>query len=188
MYTVDDEIAGVATRCARCGHRMTYGNREAIVRVVGLALTSFVLMGIALFLPFLKLSTNGRNQSASLVEVVTGFTQGVMLPLAFVVLAFIIFLPLTRFFLLVYALGPVALGGRKWQGAAPALRVAIALRPWAMAEIFMVGVAVALVKLTGLATIDVGPGFWLIAAAVLITAYQETLMCRHTLWTELDRA
>lgn len=188
MYQVDDDIAATASICRRCGHRLTYGKREAIVRVVGLALTSTILLGLAMFLPFLNLSTGGRTNSASLVDVVAGFADGYLLPLTVVVLGFILVLPLTRFMLLIFALGPVAFSRPALSGAALALRWAFRLKPWAMAEIFMIGVAVALVKLAGIATIGTGPAFWALAAVVLITAYQETLMCRHTLWTELTAA
>lgn len=188
LYRVDDDVATRDTRCIRCGHRLTYGRTGAIVRVVGLALTSAILMALAMFLPFLNLSTGGRTVSASLVEVVAGFADSSMVPLAFAVLGFILVLPFTRFLLLIFALGPVALARRAYPGAATALRWAFWLKPWAMAEIFMVGVAVALVKLAGLASIGTGAAFWVLAAVVLISAYQETFMCRHTLWTELNDA
>ncbi|MCB1338872.1 MAG: paraquat-inducible protein A [Maritimibacter sp.] len=188
MYRVDGSTAAETTACIRCGHRMTYGKREAIVQVVGLALTSTILMGLSMFLPFLNLSEGTRTNSASLVDVVSGFAEGVMVPLAFAVLGFILVLPLTRFLLLIFALGPVVAARPALPGAALALRWAIALKPWAMAEVFMIGVAVALVKLAGLATIGIGPAFWVLAAVVLFSAYQETFMCRHTLWTELTAA
>ena len=188
LYRVDDAIAARDTRCIRCGHRLTYGRTGAIVRVVGLAATSAILLTLAMFLPFLNLSSGGRTISASLVEVVTGFTEGIMVPLAFAVLGFIVVLPFTRFLLLIFALGPVAASRPAWPGAATALRWAFWLKPWAMAEIFMVGVAVALVKLAGLASIGMGAAFWVLAGVVLLTAYQETFMCRHSLWTELNAA
>ncbi len=188
MYQVDDEVAARDTRCIRCGHRLTFGRSGAIARVVGLAMTSAILMALAMFLPFLNLSSGGRTVSASLVEVVSGFADRSMVPLAFAVLGFILVLPLTRFVLLIFALGPVAAARPAYPGAALALRWAILLKPWAMAEIFMIGVAVALVKLAGLATIGMGSAFWVLSAVVLITAYQETFMCRHTLWTELNTA
>lgn len=188
MYRVDDEIAAQDTRCLRCGHRLTFGGGEAIVRVVARALTSAILMGLAMFLPFLELSSGGRTISATLVDVGAGFVRSSMIPLALAVLAFILVLPATRFFLLVFALGPVAFARPALPGAALALRWAIWLKPWAMGEVFIVGVGVALVKLSDLATIGTGAAFWVLAAAALVSAYQETLMCRHTLWTALSDA
>lgn len=188
LYRVDDDIAARDTRCIRCGHRLTAGRSGAIVQVVGLALTSAILMGLATFLPFLSLSSGGRTVSSSLFNIVTGFTRTEMVPLALAVLGFILALPLARFLLLIFALGPVAFARPAFRGAAPALRWALLLKPWAMVEVFMVGVAVALVKLSGLAAIGLGAAFWVLVAVVLITAYQETFMCRHTLWTELNTA
>ena len=47
-----------------------------------------------------------------------------------------------------------------WSHAAFVFRMAEAMQPWAMAEIFIIGTAVALVKIGGLATISLGPAFW----------------------------
>ena len=172
-------------RCAQCAHVLTLGRTEAITRMVGLALTSIVLMGIVLFAPFLTLDAGPFGSAASVVDVVMGFATGIMAPLAFAVLVFIVVLPLARAGLLVYALAPLVTGARNAPGATRALRWAFALKPWAMAEIFMVGVAVALVKLAGMASVEMGTAFWAFAAFVLVTALQDTFMCRNTLWSAL---
>ena len=55
-----------------------------------------------------------------------------------------------------------------------------------MAEIFIVGVAVALVKVAGLAMLTIGPAFWAFTALVLITALNDNFMCRLTVWRTLE--
>jgi paraquat-inducible protein A len=57
-----------------------------------------------------------------------------------------------------------------------------------MAEIFMVGVAVALVKLADLATLSMGPAFWSFTAIVLLMAVKDTQMDKHAIWAALDTA
>ena len=173
------------TRCVRCGYQLTLGKLEAITRVVGLALTSTILMGIVLFAPFLYLNAGPFDSSASVVDVVLGFATGIMLPLALAVLVFIIVVPVARSLLLIYALAPLLAGYRNANGAESALRWAFVLKPWAMAEIFMVGVAVALVKLAGMATINTGAAFWAFVLLVVVNTLQDTFMCRNTLWTSL---
>ena len=49
----------------------------------------------------------------------------------------------------------------------------------------MVGTAVALVKLADLATISVGPAFWIFGLLVLLNVLQDTAMCRQALWRAL---
>jgi paraquat-inducible protein A len=142
-------------------------------------------MGLVLFAPFLRLNTGSFSSSASVVDVVLGFSTGIMVPLAIAVLFFIALIPLARSLMLIYALAPLLAGTKNTSGAEKMLRWAFLLKPWAMAEIFMVGVAVALVKLAGMASVDAGPAFWAFVLLVLINAFQDTFMCRNTLWASL---
>ena len=41
-----------------------------------------------------------------------------------------------------------------------------------MAEVFLIGVVVALVKIGGMATITLGPAFWAMAGLVLLVVYE----------------
>ena len=185
MYRFSEVELLSRTRCVRCGYRLTLGQSEAIGRVVGLALTSAILMGIVLFAPFLRLNAGLFASSASVVDVVLGFSTGIMAPLALAVLFFIIVVPVARSLLLIYALAPLLAGYKNAAGGELALRWAFVLKPWAMAEIFMVGVAVALVKLAGMATVDTGAAFWAFVLLVVVNTLQDTFMCRNTLWTSL---
>ncbi len=186
MHRVTREDMAMRTRCVRCGFRLTLGRSEAIARVVSLALTSTIVMVVVLFAPFLRLNAGPFDSAASVVDVILGFATGIMTPLALAVLCFIIVLPVTRAALLIYALAPIVAGARNLPGAANALRTAFRLKPWAMAEIFMVGVAVALVKLAGMAHVEMGSAFYAFALFVLVNGFQDTFMCRNTLWTALD--
>lgn len=188
LYAATDPAAGHAKRCGQCGYRLMVGRSDAIARVVGLSLTSVILMGLVVFSPFLELKAGAFGNSASVLDIVLSFSSGVMVPLSFAVLAFIIILPLARFILLSYALLPILFKWPAWPGAKEALRLGFALKPWAMAEIFMIGVAVALIKLAGMASLSLGPAFWAFVAIVLLTAYSDTFMCRNTLWSALNTA
>ena len=186
LHRLSPGQAASRTRCVQCGHRLTLGRSEAVARVVSLALTSAILMAVILFAPFLQLDAGPFGAAASVVDVVMGFATGIMAPLALGVLLLIVVVPVARALLLVYALAPLTFGARNAAGAETALRWAVLLKPWAMAEIFMVGVAVALVKLVGMASVDMGPAFWAFTLFVLVAALQDTFMCRNTLWTALS--
>ncbi len=185
VHRIGPEEMALRSRCVRCGYRLTLGKSEAIARVVGLALTSAFLMGVVVFAPFLKLDAGPFGSTASVLDVVMGFSSGLMVPLAFSVLAFIVLLPLARSVLMIYALTPLLVGRTNLPGAETALRWTFLLKPWSMAEIFMVGVAVALVKLAGMASIEMGTAFWAFAILVVVNALQDTFTCRNTLWTAL---
>lgn len=185
VYRLPRDLAEQTTECSRCGHKLSFATNAALTWLVSLSATNVVLLFLVVFLPFLELRAGQFGSEASVIDIVLGFSSGVMVPLALAVLAFILMLPLGRFLLLIYALTPIVVGAANLPHAARALRWAFALKPWAMAEIFMVGVAVALVKLADLATISIGAAFWIFALLVILNALQDTLMCRHTLWTAL---
>lgn len=157
-----------------------------MTRIVMLSVTAMVLMLAAVFFPFLELDANGLRQRSSVFDAVLAFSDGLMLPLSLAVAALIIFLPLFRFGAIIYALAPMALGWRPAKHAALMFRWAEAAKPWAMAEIFIIGVAVALVKVAGLAHVSLGPAFWAFVALVIVTVLKDNFMCQLSVWKTLE--
>ena len=76
---------------------------------------------------------------------------------------------------------------RARRGAAKAFRMSEALRPWSMAEIFAIGCAVALIKITDLADVEFGPAFWMFSALALLVVLQDQVLCRWSVWTSLTK-
>lgn len=179
---------GEHAHCQKCGATLMTSRPRALIRILSLALTGFILMIVAITFPFLDLSAQGFQSHASVIDAILAFDEGIALPLAVATAFFIILLPLSRLIALIVAIGPLAIGAKPRPVAKAAFGVAEALRPWAMAEIFMVGVTVALIKVAGLATITLGPAFWAFAAVVVVTALKDQLMCRYSIWEALDQA
>lgn len=178
--------AGARARCHRCGTVLMAPRNGAMTRIVMLGATALVLMMAAVFFPFLELSVGGMTRRSSLLDAVLAFSTGLLLPLTVAVAALIIVLPTIRLLAIVYALAPMALGWYPARHAVRAFRLAEAMRPWAMAEIFIVGVSVALVKVAGLAKLSFGPAFWTFVALVLVTVLSDNYMCRLTVWKTLE--
>jgi len=179
---------GGHAHCQRCGAVLMTSRPEALVRVLSLAITGVILMIAAVSFPFLDLDAQGLHRGTSVIDAVLAFEDGLALPLAVGVGFFIIVLPLARLILLIYAIGPLARGVSPRPNARAAFAWAEELRPWAMAEIFMVGVTVALIKVAGLATVTFGPAFWAFAAVVIVTTLKDQLMCRYSIWEALDQS
>ena len=99
----------------------------------------------------------------------------------------IIVLPVLRACALAYTLLPLRLGRAPAPGAEAAFRLAAHLRPWAMAEVFLIGVVVALVKIGGMATVDLGPAFWAMAGLVVLVVYEGTALDEWSIWQILER-
>ncbi|MDH3262467.1 MAG: paraquat-inducible protein A [Paracoccaceae bacterium] len=186
LHRMAEVPTGGRARCHRCGMVLMAPREGALTRIVMLSTTALVLMVAAVFFPFLELQAGGLRQRSSVFDAVMAFSEGLMLPLSVAVAALIVILPLARFAAILYALAPMAFGKAPARHAARAFRLAEELKPWAMAEIFIVGVAVALVKVAGLAQVSLGPAFWAFATLVMVTALKDNFMCRLTIWKTLE--
>ena len=182
-----DVPVGQKALCIRCGATLFAPRANAMTDILMLAAAALILMVAAVFFPFLEIHAAGLGQRSSVLDAILAFSDGLMLPLSFAVAALIVLLPVTRFALLVYVFAPMALGHEPARHAAWAFRQAERMRPWAMAEIFIVGVAVALVKVAGLASLTLGPAFWAFVALVVVTVLKDNLMDRFSVWQTLER-
>ena len=54
-----------------------------------------------------------------------------------------------------------------------------------MAEIFVLGCAVALIKVADLAVIEFGVAFWMFSALVVLIIAQDSFLCRWSVWNSL---
>ena len=157
-------------------------------RALAASLAALVLLALALGTPFLGLSRAGVESRISVLDAVVALWDGDFPVLGVAVALGVVALPVARYALLVAVLAPLRLA-RRARVAGPwrrrAFRWAIALEPWAMAEIFMVGVTVSLVKVGTLARLELGLAFWAFAALIAVGAYTSQALCRDTVWRAL---
>ena len=179
---------GGRSRCVRCGSTLIAPRGAALAHVVGLSVTSLVLMLAAVFLPFIGISAGGLRSDSSVFDAAMAFSGGPLSLLSLAVLAMIVLVPLARMGLTLWAVGPLALGRPPLAGARWAFRLDEEIKPWAMTEIFVIGVSIALVKIADLATVSIGPAFWLFAALVVVGVLQDALLDRWTVWRALEDA
>ncbi|MXQ06885.1 paraquat-inducible protein A [Alphaproteobacteria bacterium GH1-50] len=187
LYTAKRPAKGERAACARCHTVLIAPRRNAGLRIIAYALASLVLVMGALAFPFLGLSVAGLGNKATLIDAALAFSEGPFVILSLAVVALIVFLPALRLLLTIYVLTPLVLDRPAWPGAKRAFRWAERIKPWSMAEIFVIGCAVALVKLVDLARVELGPAFWMFSVLVVLLVVQDTLMCRWSVWRALNR-
>lgn len=182
LHKALDEDAGAKLRCARCGTILASSRPNAIDRTLAAAATNAILIVAALFFPFIQLEGAGTRQNATLIDAMSAFGGGLTAPLVLVVAAFIVVIPFIRAVALCYTLWPLRFGRPPYRHATRAFRFANSLKPWSMAEIFIIGVVVALVKIAGMAQVSLGPAFWMLTALVMVLVLENHNFCRWTIW------
>lgn len=188
LHQAGDLPENARAHCQRCGIVLMTSQPTAIARIISLALTAFIMMIAAISFPFLSLEAGGLENATSVIDAVLAFNDGLAIPLAIAVFFFIVVIPLMRLSALIYALGPLVREQPIRPGARAAFGLAERLRPWSMAEIFIIGVTVALIKVAGMAAVTLGPAFWAFAGVVIITVLKDQLICRYSIWEALDKS
>lgn len=176
---------GEVARCARCGAVLETRKPGTVDRVIAASLAMLALVTLAVTGPFLTLRELGLERTVSLLDAASALGADDS-PLGLLLLLVIAGLPAARALAHLYVLAPWRLGLGMKRGAAAAFRWSSRLRPWAMAEIFMIGVAVSMVKIAGIATITPGPAFWALGGAVVVLGFENAALCRETIWRLIE--
>ncbi|MEM7720138.1 MAG: paraquat-inducible protein A [Pseudomonadota bacterium] len=178
---------GDQATCTRCHTVLAAPRRKAGMLIICLALATVILIFAAVFFPFLTLEAQGFRSSSSLLDIALSFSHAGLRALVFLMLALVLAIPAVRASLLIYVLTPLAFDRTPSAFAAPAFRLAQNMKPWAMAEVFALGCAVALVKITELAQVSLGQAFWMFAVLVGLVVIQDRFLCSWSVWNALTK-
>jgi paraquat-inducible protein A len=178
--------AGDAARCTRCGAMLYRPKRDSIDRALMLTLAALVLFVVANSFPFLTFNLEGRATTSTLMTGVIQLYKDGVWPLALLVFGATILVPLAKLLATVYVLLPLRLGRRVW-GLAPLFRAIEIMSPWAMMEVYLLGVIVAYVKLSDLATLELGTALFAFIALILTMIAADVALDPREVWERLSR-
>lgn len=181
LHVAATVVPGQVARCQRCHFTLIATRRDTLDRTLALALTSAILMVAMLGFPFLTLSRQGLSNQVSILGMIGELAHGWYLLLAIAVAMFVVGLPMLRAAALVYVVWGLR-RNRAPRAAREVFRLAEAIRPWAMTEVFIIGTGVALIKVAGLATVSFEAAFWIFCVMVLVLALKNASVCRWTIW------
>jgi paraquat-inducible protein A len=184
LYRKPQLQAGEKARCAYCGAVMYERKHGGIDLTLALASTSLILLLLANAYPLLRMSIAGRIQEGSLMTGIEEMYEQGYWEIASLVFIVTILAPLGRILLLFYVLIPLRLN-LQLPGAARVFRRLETLSPWAMTEVFMLGILVAVVKLSDLATLQPGIALYSFAALMLFVAATDASLDADSLWEKL---
>jgi len=143
-------------------------------------------MFIACTFSFISFSSNGQIRTINLVQSFTQLYSQEYYFVAFLVFAFILLLPtlyLTAVCLIIFS---------SYKGfefiVSPWLGKLISyILPWSMAEVFLIGVLVALIKVISMAEISLEPSFWAYVIFAPLFTHIVSLVDNHRLWRWIEQ-
>lgn len=174
---------GATARCARCFALLRrHGSPEA---ALALAVAGLVLIALANLLPLLSLEFEGRVDVASLASGALALAQRGLWPLGVLILLLTVVVPAVKLGAIVYVLVGLRLR-RPRRRVVAALRWLDRLSPWAMVEVYMLGIFVAYVKLAAFATVILGVAVYALAALMVVMAAMDAAIDYEGLWEEVE--
>jgi paraquat-inducible protein A len=188
LQRVPPLLPGATARCPRCGDVLAAGARGSLQRPLALAAAAAMVFVIANTAPLMELSASGREASTTILggtyelwrqgypfsAAVVGFCS-VAAPAAYIG------------FVLTVLLASLRAPAPRWVG--DLVLGAAFMRPWAMPEVMLLGILVALVKIADLATVTPGLGLYATGALVLLVAaiaatFEPAEIWKRVVWAD----
>ena len=170
--------------CHRCGAFLRQGTHGSLDIPFALSITGLVLFGLANLFPLLVLEMHGSVQAATMTGCVRALVSLGWPWLAAILITTVIIAP------------PVYLGGlayvlfqakrrRPNPLTARVFRIVQEFQEWGMAEVFILAILVAYVKLTKTAVVVPGPSLFVLAAFSMVATAVITTLDANEVWDAL---
>ncbi len=181
---------GQVAECSRCGALLRRRRRNSLGTTAALALAALMALFIAVISPILGFRLAGQERLTGLAGLPIGFENQGMPLLAIVVLTTTMVAPFLRLITTLL----VIVGSRNSGGTGLSrgtlifmARLRHVLKPWAMTEVFLLGMFVAYTRLAALATVTIGVGLYALGALMVLTAWADCWLDEDAMWDAIGR-
>jgi paraquat-inducible protein A len=173
--------------CVRCGARLGRGDGSSLARTAAFALAALMFYLPANLYPILRLEWYGiHSESTAWDGAIALFRQGQPVIGVIVFLASIV-TPFLKLLALFYLVATVRFRSTAWRRQrAWIFRALELIGPWAMLDVFVMSVLVALVKLGELATVLPGRGLFSFTAVAVLTIMASMSFDPRLIWQSAD--
>ena len=172
--------------CPRCGHVLHRYQPEGLQRSLVFSLTAAVLFVISNAFPIVGLTSQGLESSTSLLGMVDSLFHDDMPLVAILVFATTFLMPALVIGALIYMLLPLRLGFLA-PNVAAIFRIMHLSKPWAMVEVFMLGLIITISKLNALATVLPEIALWSFVCLMFALTAAAANFDPRTFWDQVEK-
>ncbi|WP_242457918.1 paraquat-inducible protein A [Halomonas sp. YLGW01] len=175
---------GQSADCPRCGHTLSTRHHRPAERSLALAIAALLSLVMAISLPFVSFQVSGLGHRINLTETATSLI-GLHQPLVAVgVVLTILVLPMVYLASVIWL--QVGLLRRSLLPASRDIaRTLSHLHPWMMADVFIVGALISLIKIAGMAEVSLGLAFWAFCCFALLLLLTTQSLDADWMWFSL---
>jgi paraquat-inducible protein A len=176
---------GTAVLCSRCGAELYRSAHKNLDKTIAFLLTAVVMLIVANAYPIVGLSIQGTSNATTLFGAAHALWNQGMAPIAVLVFLTTFLVPAVELAVMGYLLLSLKFGHRP-TGMTLFMRVLQHVNPWGMVEVFILGVIVALVKLTHYGTVVPDMALWAFGILTLLLAATASTFDIRDVWDRVD--
>ena len=172
--------------CVRCGTTLQRTHVDSNNRALALATASLAFYLVAIFAPFLSVDVVGQRRATTMISLPGAFVSDGAWELAILVVFTTVVMPLTK----IGVVMGVLLGLRVAEPPRILPRVFglyQMIGPWAMIEVFLLGVFVAFTRLGAIATVQVGEALYAVGALMMTMVATDFVLDSDAVWGAMER-
>ena len=180
---VADLPPGTSAECIRCGSTVVERPAGGADLTLALTIAALVLYVPANIYPILKMNLYGTYSENTVWDGVVNLIQYNEYFVAAIVFLASIVIPLMKLLGLLFLVASVKWGrGRRLRGRTHISKFIDAIGPWAMLDVFLLAILVALVKLGDLGHVIPGPGLIAFTCVVVLTMLASQSFDTKVIW------
>lgn len=180
---IDALQPGARAQCPRCGSKVSERKPDSLQRTAALSLAALVLYVPANIYPILRMELYGAYSESTVWDGCARLFQDGMWFVAIIVFLASILIPLLKLLGLFFLVVSARFKSTRWRRERAWIYQFIdVIGPWAMLDVFLLAVLVAIVKLEQLATILPGPGIIAFASVVILTILASQSFDPRLIW------
>lgn len=174
-------VPGGCADCVRCGAELYRHKPRSIDETLAFLLAAAIVFAFANAFPLMEMDARGLRSATTLIGTVQALREQGMPSVAALVFATAILFPVIELAAMTYILLPLRLKVMP-PGLRAAFRIVEAVRPWGMAEVFVLGALIAFVKLKDIAAVHPGVALYAMGGFVLLLAAADASFEARAVW------
>ena len=189
LQRIGELSPGAVAECFRCGSTLRERKIDSLARTAAFSLAALIFYVPANLYPILRMEFYGAYSESTVWDGCVKLFQGGQWGVAVIVFLASILVPLFKLLGLFYLVVTTHFASAlRRQERTWTYRIIEVVGPWAMLDVFLLSVLVALVKLEQLATVLPGPGILAFAAVVVFTILASASFDPNLIWEEAEKS
>jgi len=171
--------------CPNCGALLFRHRQGMIEKMYAYSIAALILFAVTNYFPFLSFHIAGNVSHANFFTSIVYLFEEHEWLLGTAVLMTTIVIPMLDIGLALLLFGPLH-HNRLPRYATFAMKILTYSAPWAMLDVFLIGVLVSMVKLVKMGTIIPGISLWAFVVLVFILAAMHATVNPHMVWEKIE--